>query len=274
MAENQPRLAAYAPILADAQIDRIRAFGGLRKVAAGDILYQPNDETPSVFVVISGKIKIIAVVGGEDQVVTAYGPGQFSGELLMISGRRSIYRCQAVEAGELLDLGANNLRTLIARDAELNDIFMNAFLARRASLRDAGHGNVVLVGVNGSAATLALREFLSRDGHPYAYFDVASDAAAQTLLDRFGAGASDIPLVICNNAIVLRNPTPKELADCLGFNLSIDQQVVRDVIVVGAGPAGLAAAVYAASEGLNVLVIEKSAPGGQAGSSSKIENYL
>jgi predicted SnoaL-like aldol condensation-catalyzing enzyme len=128
--------------------------------------------------------------------------------------------------------------------------------------------------VNGSAPTLALREFLSRDGHPYAYFDVASDAAAQKLLDRFGAAAGDIPLVICNNAIVLRNPSPKELAECLGFNLSIDQQVVRDVIVVGAGPAGLAAAVYAASEGLNVLVIEKSAPGGQAGSSSKIENYL
>jgi thioredoxin reductase (NADPH) len=274
MADNQPRPAAYAPTLTDAQIDRIRAFGGLRKVAAGDILYQPNDETPSVFVVISGKIEIIAVVGGEDQVVTAYGPGQFSGELLMISGRRSIYRCQAIEAGELLDLSANNLRTLIARDAELSDIFMNAFLARRASLRDAGHGNVVLVGVNGSATTLALREFLNRDGHPYAYFDVASDAAAQKLLDRFGAGAGDIPLVICNNAIVLRNPTPKELAECLGFNLSIDQQVVRDVVVVGAGPAGLAAAVYAASEGLNVLVIEKSAPGGQAGSSSKIENYL
>jgi thioredoxin reductase (NADPH) len=274
MAENQPRPAAYAPTLNDAQIDRIRAIGGVRKVAAGDILYQPNDETPSVFVVISGKIKIIAVVGGEDQVVTSYGPGQFSGELLMISGRRSIYRCQAVEAGELLDLSANNLRTLIARDAELSDIFMNAFLARRSSLRDAGHGNVVLVGVNSSATTLALREFLSRDGHPYAYFDIASDAAAQKLLDRFGAGAGDIPLVICNNAIVLRNPTPKELAECLGFNLSIDQQVVRDVIVVGAGPAGLAAAVYAASEGLNVLVIEKSAPGGQAGSSSKIENYL
>ena len=274
MAEQQSRPAAYAPVLTDAQIDRIRAFGGLRKVAAGDILYQPNDETPSVFVVISGRIKIIAVVGGEDQVVTTYGPGQFSGELLMISGRRSIYRCQAVDAGELLDLSANNLRTLIARDAELSDIFMNAFLARRSSLRDAGHGNVVLVGVNGSAPTLALREFLSRDGHPYAYFDVASDAAAQKLLDRFGASAGDIPLVICNNAIVLRNPTPKELAECLGFNRSIDQQVVRDVIVVGAGPAGLAAAVYAASEGLNVLVIEKSAPGGQAGSSSKIENYL
>jgi thioredoxin reductase (NADPH) len=274
MSDNQTKPAAYAPILSEAQIDRIRAFGSLRQVTAGQILYQPNDETPSVFVVISGRIQIIAVVGGEDQLVTTYGPGQFSGELLMISGRRSIYRCQSDEAGELLELSANNLRTLIARDAELSDIFMNAFLARRSSLRDAGHGNVVLVGSSGSANTLALREFLSRDGHPYAYFDVGSDAAAQKLLDRFGAGIADIPLVICNNAIVLRNPTPQELAECLGFNRAIDQVVIRDVIVVGAGPAGLAAAVYAASEGLNVLVIERSAPGGQAGSSSKIENYL
>jgi thioredoxin reductase (NADPH) len=274
MSDNLSMPAAYAPILTETQIDRIRAFGELRQVTVGQILYQPNDETPSVFVVISGRIKIIAVVGGEDQLVTTYGPGQFSGELLMISGRRSIYRCQTVEAGELLELSANNLRTLIARDAELSDIFMNAFLARRSSLRDAGHGNVVLVGSNGSANTLALREFLSRDGHPYAYFDAVLDPAAQKLLHRFDAGIADIPLVICNNAIVLRNPTPKELAECLGFNRAIDQDVVRDLIVVGAGPAGLAAAVYAASEGLNVLVIERSAPGGQAGSSSKIENYL
>ena len=274
MSDTASKPAAYAPVLNETQIYRIRAFGEVRQVTVGQILYQPNDETPSVFVVISGRIKIIAVVGGEDQLVTTYGPGQFSGELLMISGRRSIYRCQTVEAGELLELSANNLRTLIAQDAELSDIFMNAFLARRSSLRDAGHGNVVLVGSNGSANTLALREFLSRDGHPYAYFDVVSDPAAQKLLDRFDAGVADIPLVICNNAIVLRNPTPKELAECLGFNLAIDPQVVRDLIVVGAGPAGLAAAVYAASEGLNVLVIERSAPGGQAGSSSKIENYL
>src|ERR1700728_2345289 len=185
MSENVSKPSAYAPILSETQIDRIRVFARRQPVVAGDILYQPNDETPSVFVVISGQIQIIAVVGGEDQLVTTYGPGQFSGELLMISGRRSIYRCQAVEAGELLDLSANTLRTLIARDAELSDIFMNAFLARRASLRDSGHGNVVLVGVSGSATTLALRQFLSRDGHPYAYFDVASDAAAQKLLDRF-----------------------------------------------------------------------------------------
>jgi thioredoxin reductase (NADPH) len=274
MSDNLSKPVANAPILTETQIDRIRAFGELRQVTVGQILYQPNDETPSVFVVISGKIKIIAVVGGEDQLVTTYCPGQFSGELLMLSGRRSIYRCQTVEAGELLELSANNLRTLIARDAQLSDIFMNAFLARRSSLRDAGHGNVVLVGSNGSANTLALREFLSRDGHPYAYFDAVLDPAAQKLLHRFDAGIADIPLVICNNAIVLRNPTPKELAECLGFNRAIDQEVVRDLIVVGAGPAGLAAAVYAASEGLNVLVIERSAPGGQAGSSSKIENYL
>ncbi|MEI9923488.1 MAG: FAD-dependent oxidoreductase [Bradyrhizobium sp.] len=274
MSENVSKPSAYAPILSETQIDRIRVFARRQPVAAGDILYQPNDETPSVFVVISGRIQIIAVVGGEDQLVTTYGPGQFSGELLMISGRRSIYRCQVVESGELLELCAADLRTLIARDAELSDIIMNAFLARRSTLRDAGHGNVVVVGSNGSANTLALREFLSRDGHPYAYFEIGYDAAAQKLLDQFAGDSADIPLVICNNAVVLRNPTPQQLAECLGLNLAIDRTAVRDLIVVGAGPAGLAAAVYAASEGLSVLVIEKAAPGGQAGSSSKIENYL
>jgi thioredoxin reductase (NADPH) len=266
--------AGYAPVLTEAQVDRIRAFGFLREVAEGDILYQPNDETPPVFVVIGGRIEIIAVVGDEDQVVTTYGPGQFSGELLMISGRRSIYRCQAVETGELLELSARNLRTLIARDSELSDIFMTAFLARRMSLRNAGHGNVVLVGSSASSNTLALREFLTRDGHPFAYFDIASDPTAARLLERFGATVEDVPLVICNTSNVLRNPSPKEVAECLGFNRAIDREVVRDLIVVGAGPAGLAAAVYAASEGLDVLVIEKAAPGGQAGASSKIENYL
>ncbi|HEX4411384.1 MAG TPA: FAD-dependent oxidoreductase [Xanthobacteraceae bacterium] len=264
---------AYAPILTDEQIARIRPFGTLRSVEVDDILYEPGDETPPVFIVVKGKIKIVAVVGGEDRVVTTWNPGQFSGELLMISGRRSIYRCQVVEAGQLLELGAKELRVLIARDAELSDIFMGAFLDRRASLRSAGHGNVVVVGSMTSASTLALREFLGRDGHPFAYFDVAHDPAAATILAGFGADIGDVPLVICNNANVLRNPSVNELAETLGLNQNIDD-AVRDVIVVGAGPAGLAAAVYAASEGLNVLVIEKAAPGGQAGASSKIENYL
>jgi thioredoxin reductase (NADPH) len=265
---------SYAPILTAAQVERIRVFAKLRQVTAGEILYEPNDDTPPVYVVISGEIKILAVGGGEDQTVTAYKSGQFSGELLMISGRRSIYRCQAVESGTLLELAAKDLRTLIGKDAELSDVFMKAFLARRLSLRDAGQGNVVVLGSRYSASTLAIREFLTRDGHPFTYLDLDADQTAQELLDRFGVGIGDIPVVICNDVKVLRNPSAKEVAECLGFNRNIDESQVRDLVVVGAGPAGLAAAVYAASEGLNVVVIEKAAPGGQAASSSKIENYL
>ena len=265
---------SYAPILTAAQIERMRAFAKPRQVAAGEVLYEPDDDTPPVYVVISGEIKILAVGGGEERTVTSYKSGQFSGELLMISGRRSIYRCQVVEAGTLLELAAKDLRTLIGKDAELSDVFMKAFLARRLSLRDAGHGNVVVLGSRYSASTLAIREFLTRDGHPFTYLDLDADQMAQELLDRFGVGIGDVPVVICNNVQVLRKPSAKEVAECLGFNRNIDESQIRDLVVVGAGPAGLAAAVYAASEGLNVVVVEKAAPGGQAASSSKIENYL
>jgi thioredoxin reductase (NADPH) len=266
--------SSYAPILTTPQIERIRAFATVRKVTAGEILYEPGDDTPPVYVVISGGIKILALGGPEERTVTTYRVGQFSGELLMISARKSIYRCQATETGTLLELSARDLRTLIGRDAELSDIFMRAFLARRLSLREKGEGNVVVLGSRYSANTLAAREFLTRDGHPFTYLDLDVDQTAQELLDRFGVSIKDIPVVICNNAQVLRNPSPSEIAECLGFNSNIDDAQVRDLVVVGAGPAGLAAAVYAASEGLDVLVIEKAAPGGQAGSSSKIENYL
>ncbi len=265
---------AYAPILTEAQIERISRVASPRQVAEAEVLYEPNDETPPAFIVISGSIRIVAIGGGEERTVTTYTAGQFSGELLMISGRRSIYRCQVVKAGTLLELNAKDLRALIAKDAELSDIFMKAFLARRLSLRDSGQGNVVVLGSRYSAETLALREFLTRDGHPFTYFDLDADPLTQELLDRFGVTPSDIPVVICNNSEVLRNPSPHELAEKLGFNSNIDDSQVRDLVVVGAGPAGLAAAVYAASEGLDVLVIEKAAPGGQAGSSSRIENYL
>jgi thioredoxin reductase (NADPH) len=265
---------SYAPILTAPQIERIRAFATPRQVTAGEVLYEPGDDTPPVFVVILGGIKILAVGGVEERTVTTYGVGQFSGELLMVAGRRSIYRCQAIEAGTLLELSAKDLRIIIGKDAELSDIFMKAFLARRFSLREKGEGNVVVLGSRYSANTLAIREFLTSDGHPFTYLDLDVDQTAQELLDRFGVSIKDIPVVVCNNARVLRNPSPQEIAECLGFNSNIDDSHVRDLVVVGAGPAGLAAAVYAASEGLDVLVIEKAAPGGQAGSSSKIENYL
>jgi thioredoxin reductase (NADPH) len=265
---------AYAPKLSEAQIDRIRPYAKQREVSAGEVLYEPAFDTPPVYVVLSGAIRIIAVGGNEDRIVTTYREGQFSGELLMISGRRSIYRCQVVETGALLELRPEALRTLIGKDAELSDIIMNAFIARRLSLKDTGQGNVVILGSKYSAQTLVIREFLTRDGHPFAYFDLDTDSATQELLDRFGVTADDIPVLICNNAQVLRNPSTKEVAECLGFNSNINDSEVRDLTIVGAGPAGLAAAVYGASEGLDVLVIEKAAPGGQAGSSSKIENYL
>jgi thioredoxin reductase (NADPH) len=265
---------SYAPILTQAQIDRIRPFAKPRQVAEGEVLYQPNDDTPPVFVVLSGAIRILTVMAGEEQPVTTYSTGQFSGELLMIAGRRSIYKCQVAEAGALLELSAANLRALIGRDAELSDIFMKAFLARRLSLQETGQGNVVVLGSRYSANTLAVREFLTRDGHPFSYIDLDSDATAQEFLDRFGVAISDIPVVICNSALVLRNPSPRQVAEALGFNSRNDDSTVRDLVVVGAGPAGLAAAVYASSEGLDVLVIERAAPGGQAGASSKIENYL
>jgi thioredoxin reductase (NADPH) len=265
---------SYAPVLTAAQIERIRLVAKARNVAAGEVLYDPNDNTPPAFIVISGAIQIVAIGGGEERIVTTYVAGQFSGELLMISGRRSIYRCQVVESGMLLELSSSDLRKLIARDAELSDIFMKAFLARRLSLRDTGQGNVVVLGSKYSADTLALREFLTRDGHPFTYFDLDSDPMTQELLDRFGVSNGDIPVVICNNSLVLRNPRPNQLAASLGFNCNIDDSQVRDLVIVGAGPAGLAAAVYAASEGLDVLVVERAAPGGQAGSNSKIENYL
>ena len=265
---------AYAPILTSPQIARIRGVAKLRQRTAGEILYEPGDPTPPVFVVLSGGIRILAIGGIEERIVTSYGPGQFSGELLMIAGRKSIYRCQVTETGTLLELSAKDLRAIIGKDAELGDVFMKAFLARRLSLTEKGEGNVVVLGSRYSANSLAVREFLTRDGHPFTYLDLDVDQAAQELLDRFGVSANEIPVVICNNSQVLRNPSPKEIAACLGFNSNIDECQIRDVIVVGAGPAGLAAAVYAASEGLDVLVIEKAAPGGQAGSSSKIENYL
>jgi thioredoxin reductase (NADPH) len=264
----------YAPVLTASQIQRIGAVALRRDVLSEQILYEPGDDTPPMFVVLSGGIRILAVSGGQEQTVTTYGVGQFSGELLMISGRKSIYRCQAIESGTLLELSAKDLRTLIAKDAELSDIFMKAFLTRRLSLKEHGHGNVLILGSRYSAATLAAREFLARDGHPFAYLDLDADHAAQEVLDRFGISQADIPVVICNGTQLLRSPSPEQIAECLGFNSNIDEKQVRDLVIVGAGPAGLAAAVYAASEGLDVLVIEKAAPGGQAGSSSKIENYF
>jgi glyoxylase-like metal-dependent hydrolase (beta-lactamase superfamily II) len=194
--------------------------------------------------------------------------------MTMISGRRSLVRGRVTEPGEFLELSAESLRSLVAKDAELSEIFMRAFILRRLELIRTGQGNVILMGSRHSANALRLREFLTRNEHPYTYIDLDTDKTSQELLDRFDVKLDEIPVVICSARSVLRNPSIQELAECLGLNSAIDETQVRDLIIVGAGPSGLAAAVYAASEGLDVLVIETATPGGQAGSSSKIENYL
>jgi thioredoxin reductase (NADPH) len=178
------------------------------------------------------------------------------------------------EPGDFLEVTSDTFRTLIGRDAELSEVFLRAFILRRLALIRHGYGNIVLLGSRHSARTLELREFLTRNGHPHSYVDLDTDRASQSLLDRFDVKPSEIPVVICQGGHIFRNPTIQGLADCLGLGSTADPGHVRDLIIVGAGPAGLAAAVYAGSEGLDVLIVETQAPGGQAGSSSKIENYL
>jgi thioredoxin reductase (NADPH) len=262
------------PVLTAAQIGRVRAGSKLRHVQKGEILFEPDDTNVPFFVLLSGSMEIVQPDLTGERLITTHGPGEFTGEMTMISGRRCLVRGRVTEPGEFLELSADGLRSLVARDAELSEIFMRAFILRRLILISRGQGNVILLGSSHSANTLRLREFLTRNEHPYTYIDLDTDKTSQELLDRFEVKLDEIPVVICNARSVLRNPSIQELADCLGLNSPIDESQVRDLIIVGAGPSGLAAAVYAASEGLDVLVIETASPGGQAGSSSKIENYL
>jgi thioredoxin reductase (NADPH) len=191
----------------------------------------------------------------------------------LISGKRSLIKARVAEGGTLLELARDQVLALMAKDTELSEVFMEAFVARRLLMIQLGAGNVVLFGTKTSARSLALREFLTRNAHPFTYVDINTDSFANALMEKLCVRNSEIPVVYCNNRYVLRNPSISELAQCLDLNIDADKSV-RDVVVIGAGPAGLAASVYAASEGLRTLVIEKSAPGGQAGSSSRIENYL
>jgi thioredoxin reductase (NADPH) len=272
---NAPdRQAEAFPVLTPAQIARIRPYGNGRLVQAGAILFEPGKLDMSCFVVLSGKLEIALPGLSGEQVFVTYGQGQFSGEVVLISRARALSRGRVAEPGEFLEVSADALRTLIAKDAELSDIFMRAFLLRRVKLISEGLGNVIVLGSQHSSNTLRLREFLTRNGHPHRYVDLDSDQGSQELLDRFDIKLEDIPVVICSGKSVLRNPTNQKLAECLGFTGRIEQHRIHDVAIVGAGPAGLAAAVYAASEGLDAVVIESEFPGGQAGASSKIENYV
>src|ERR671918_1653880 len=268
------RIEKIFPKLTPAQIDRIAAHGRIRSVQPGEVLIEQGDTSVPFFVVITGEVEIVRPFDDRETLVTVHSYGEFTGEVNTLSGRRSLVQMRATNPAKVIELGHQQMLTLVQTDAELGEILMRAFILRRVELIASGVGDIVLIGSIHSASTLRIKEFLMRNGHPYSYVDLERDPDVQNLLDSFQISASEIPVLICRGQVVLRNPSNQQIADCLGFNESIDQIQIRDLVVIGAGPSGLAAAVYGASEGLDVLVLESSSPGGQAGSSSRIENYL
>ena len=262
------------PTLTPAQLARVAAHGRRRATTRGEVLIEVADRIVPCFVVVAGEIRALQVSDGAERLIVRHGPGSFSGEANLISGRPSMARMRVSEPGEVIELSREQLLGLVQTDAELSEILMRAFILRRLELIARDVGGVVVVGSTYNAGTLRIREFLTRNGHPFHFIDLDRDADAQELLDRFHVGVADVPVLICGVETVLRNPTNAQIADCLGFNENVDLTRINDLVVVGAGPAGLAAAVYGASEGLDVLVLESNVPGGQAGSSSRIENYL
>ena len=268
------RIEKIFPKLTPAQLSRIAVRGHVRSMEGGEVLYEQGYSAAPFFAVISGELEVVRPSVPVETIVTVYEPGQFTGEVGILSGRRSLFRVRATKPGKVIELNRQQVLALIQTDAELGEILMRAFILRRVELIAAGVGDVVLVGSIYSANTHRIKEFLMRNGQPYSYMDLERDADVQNLMDSFQISAREIPVLICRGQLVLRNPSNQQIADCLGFNESIDQTHARDVVIIGAGPAGLAAAVYGASEGLDVMVLETGSPGGQAGSSSKIENYL
>jgi len=262
------------PALSAEQQERVLAHGKRRRVTPGETLLKPDKQVLKFFVVIDAKLEFLRVADYNEEVFAVCGPGMFTGELNVLSGRRGLVHIRAAQAGELIEIEREALLALVQTDSELSDIFLRAFILRRLELIARGIGDLILIGSSHSLDTFRIKEFLTRNYQPYEYVDLERDAGVQELLDRFHVAIKDLPVLICRGSAVLRNPTNEDIVSCLGFNETIDRAHVRDMVVVGAGPAGLAAAVYGASEGLDVLVVEGNAPGGQAGASSKIENYL
>jgi thioredoxin reductase (NADPH) len=262
------------PTLTAAQLLRIAGHGRRRHTTQGEVLFEAGDPHPSFFVVLAGRVDVYRPSPTGADLVASHGAGQFSGEVNLLAGRRALVRALVAEAGEVVAIDRDHLLTIVQTDAEISEVLIRAFILRRVELMSHGLGDVVVIGSIHCAGTLRVKEFLTRNAHPYTYLDLDRDADVQALLDRFQITPHDVPVLICRGELVLRNPSNAAIAECLGFNESLDAAQIHDLVVVGAGPAGLAAAVYAASEGLDVLVVEESSPGGQAGSSSKIENYL
>ncbi|SFP14397.1 thioredoxin reductase (NADPH) [Mesorhizobium sp. NFR06] len=263
------------PILTDADIERMRRFGEARAYGAGDHIVTAGTVSPGLILILSGKVDITQAGGlGPRQAIITYGAGNFIGELAQLSNRPSLVNAEAVEPVEAIVIPSQRLRDLMVQEANLGERVMRALILRRVGLLESGMSGPIVIGPPGNGDVLRLQGFLRRSGLPHRALDSDTDPCAQTLIERFHVDPHHLPIVLCPNGKLMHNPGENELARCVGLLRPVDAGKVYDVAIVGAGPAGLAAAVYAASEGLSTIVLDCRAFGGQAGASSRIENYL
>ena len=262
------------PRLEPAEIQRLRRFGEPRRYADGEALFQVGQESLGMFIVLQGQVRVTRRdARGVDQEVVVHGPGQFSAEISALSGRAALVDGHAVGEVEAIVIPPEQLRAALVAEAELGERIMRALILRRVGLIEAGAGPVI-VGPGDDSDVLRLQNFLDRNAHPHQDLDPAVDEDARALIDRFHVTPDELPIVLCPDGSILRNPSEERLARCIGLSSRLNADKLYDVAIVGSGPAGLAAAVYAASEGLSVLVLDSRAFGGQAGASARIENYL
>jgi thioredoxin reductase (NADPH) len=262
------------PILTGSQIATLETRGRRRAVKAGEVLIAEGSRGYSCFVVLTGGLEILDSTRGAPRLVVVHGPHQFSGDPDMLTGRVSLVTARAAADGEVLELIPSKLREAVDDDPVLGEVIIKAFLLRRTLLLSGGFEGVKIIGSRFSVDAHRLRDFATRNAIPFTWIDLEGDPQAEALLSQFGIAPSDTPVVIGREGRFLRRPSVEDLARCAGLDVVFDPSEVHDLIVVGAGPSGLAAAVYAASEGLDVIVLEREATGGQAGTSSRIENYL
>ncbi|CCV10210.1 cyclic nucleotide-binding domain-containing thioredoxin-disulfide reductase [Mesorhizobium sp. STM 4661] len=262
------------PTLGEVDIERMRRFGQASSYAAGELIVKAGEVAPGLVVVLSGKVDIIQNGLGRRETIVTHEPGSFVGELAQLSARPSLVNAEAIEPVEAFVIASQRLRDLMVQEANLGERIMRALILRRVGLLESGAGGPVIIGSLDSGDVLRLQGFLARSGQPYRALDAETDPCAKTLVERFQVDPHHLPIVLCPNGKLLHNPGENELARCIGLLRPIDAGKLYDVAIVGAGPAGLAAAVYAASEGLSTIVLDCRAFGGQAGASSRIENYL
>ncbi len=261
------------PRLSAEMAARAAAYGTTETVQAGTILFEQNRRGVDFFLVLAGAVEVFATGGDGERIVTTHHAGQFTGELDLLNDRETLVSARAAQPSTVARISRVAFRRLVAEEAEIGEIFMRAFILRRVGLVMHGTGGATLVGPQHDRDVSRIERFLIRNAYPYRLVDTEADPGGGGLIETFALG-NCLPVVITPGGVVLRNPATGHLADALGLAETVDPAQVHDVAVVGAGPAGLAAAVYAASEGLETVVVESLAPGGQAGTSSRIENYL